>query len=231
MKIVIANWKMNGDVSFSQKIIQELNKVSTSNKVIVCPPAPLLNLFSDFRYELGAQNCFHAKSGAFTGEVSPVLLKELGCRYVILGHSERRAIFYESDELIFKKWNAVVECDLVPIVCVGEGLTERKNWKEIIHLQLKNYIHDVPILPSTIFAYEPVWSIGTGVIPEMEEIIEVIDFAKKTLSNPEKCHFVYGGSVNAKNYKQIMGCPNIDGALIGGASLNIGDFMDIVTNS
>lgn len=225
MKIIVANWKMNGSkrlVSEYKQALKTLNK----NKIIVCPPSVLIKEFENFNHFLGAQNCYFKDSGAFTGENSPKLLKEMGCEYVILGHSERREFFLESDELIFQKHEAAVKNNLVPIVCIGEKKDERSQWKQVLGKKLSFY-KNLPLGLQTVFAYEPIWSIGTGLISEIEEICEVVSFIKEYLQG--NFSVIYGGSVNSNNSRSILDCKNIDGVLIGGASLKIEEFLKIVS--
>jgi triosephosphate isomerase len=230
MKIIVANWKMNGDIAFAKQFMEEINPINTSNTVVVCPPAGLIERFHEFRYHVGAQNCFHERKGAFTGENSPQLLKKIGCKYVIVGHSERRAIFHETDAIIYEKWKAATAEDLIPIVCVGEKQEDRENWQKILSDQLEKFITAPSnALGWTLFAYEPVWSIGTGQIPTIAEIEDSLAFIKDTLGFPEvNCSLLYGGSVNAENAAAILACKNIDGLLIGGASLKIDEFKKII---
>lgn len=217
---------MNGDVDLADKFVDEINEVKSENEIVVCPPAALIYAFRNFRYDIGAQNCFSEEKGAFTGEISPKLLKDLGCKYVLLGHSERRTIFNESDDFIFEKWKIAIANNLIPIVCIGEKLDDRDKWKEIISIQLENYLNID--LQGTIFAYEPVWSIGTGFIPTTDEIESAMEFIKTKLGNSFKYSLVYGGSVNASNSYEILSCNNIDGILVGGASLKIEEFKRMV---
>lgn len=240
MKFVIANWKMNGDLAlvadFKEKIgnLEKEGKRDEGRKnvkVVVCPPAALFGVFSNFPCDFGAQNCFYEDFGAFTGENSPKLLKELGCKYVILGHSERRSIFGESDNLIFKKWLRVVELGMTPILCIGENAEQRGQWRDILQRQLKEYIH-LSELHGTIFAYEPVWSIGTGKIPSEVEIAEATLFVKnmfkKDKCEKEEYYVVYGGSVKGSNAASIMNVEGVDGVLVGSASLKSEEFTSIV---
>ncbi|MDR2794548.1 MAG: triose-phosphate isomerase [Holosporaceae bacterium] len=224
MGIVVANWKMNGSVFLAERFVHRLNEIDSVSRVVVCPPAALLGKFEKFKHFIGAQNCFYEESGAFTGESSPKLLKELGCDYVLLGHSERRALFHESDEMIYKKWSAAVGQSLRPVICIGERLEERGDWKDVICHQLKNYIGHCD-LDDTIFAYEPIWSIGTGVIPSESELGAVVSFIKEKMPGSE---LLYGGSVNGRNAGEIMRINGIDGVLVGGASLQIDEFENIV---
>jgi triosephosphate isomerase len=226
MKIIIANWKMNGDIDFAGKFVNEFNEIESENEIVICPSAALIYLFKNFRYDVGAQNCFFEEKGAFTGELSPKLLKDLGCKYVLLGHSERRAIFNESDDFIFKKWKTAMAHGLIPVVCIGEKLEDRNRWKEVLSTQLKHYLNID--LQGTIFAYEPVWSIGTGFVPMLEEIENVMGFIKTQIGNSYKYSSIYGGSVTASNASEILNCKNVDGVLVGGASLKIDEFKKIV---
>ncbi|MBR1734389.1 MAG: triose-phosphate isomerase [Alphaproteobacteria bacterium] len=234
MKFIIANWKMNGNLSLIEEFKGEFsNKRSNEEvKVIICPPVSLINKFVSEKCEktlVGAQNCFYKDSGAFTGENSPKLLKELGCEYVILGHSERRNIFNESDELIFNKWNAAITKDLTPILCIGEKADERSRWKDVLAAQLESYYKDSSLdFHGTIFAYEPVWSIGTGKIPSVEEIGEVMMFIRNLLGSSKNYYVVYGGSVNGDNASDILKISELDGVLVGSASLKPDEFKKII---
>lgn len=223
MKIIVANWKMNGDLDLVSSFVEKINAIETKNTIIVCPPAALIGEFNDFHHLIGAQNCFYEDNGAFTGENSPKLLKELGCGCVIIGHSERRALFGETDEIVFKKHEAALRNELVPIVCIGEKANERAQWKQVLTKQIERFIGTH--LQNTIFAYEPVWSIGTGVIPTIDEINEVLKFIKDTLGELVPC--LYGGSVNASNAESILKADEVDGLLIGGASLKPDEFAKI----
>lgn len=224
MKIIVANWKMNGDLELVAKFIKEINLVHTENTVVVCPPAALISSFSDFQYKIGAQNCSCEDCGAFTGENSPKLLKSLGCQYVIVGHSERRNLFNETNESVYRKWEAVVRNGMSPIVCIGEKLEQRPTWKETISNQLMPFVGKQT--DATIIAYEPVWSIGTGYVPEISEITEVLNFVRDLLKSNIK--LLYGGSVNSKNASSILN--NADGVLVGGASLKPAEFSQIMQN-
>ncbi|GHU11828.1 triosephosphate isomerase [Alphaproteobacteria bacterium] len=255
MKIIVANWKMNGNVALVNQFMRELSDIHCNNKIIICPPAALVLAVRAFTpvdpsitlqayhahpsegreaeesvsiFMLGAQDCFYEEAGAFTGEHSPKLLKELGCDYVLLGHSERRALFHESDEIVHKKWKAAIKQSLCPIVCVGEKLEERDNWKDVISKQLESYIDNDDIL-NTIFAYEPIWSIGTGLVPSIEEIETVLNFIRDQLSATQDAALLYGGSVTSKNAHAILSSDSVDGVLVGGASLKVGEFKAIAT--
>ena len=224
MKIIVANWKMNCDFEFADKFVKEINTLDLKGTVVVCPPIALISRFHGFRYCIGAQNCFYEEKGAFTGENSPKLLKEAGCEYVILGHSERRSIFHENEDIISKKWRAAIAQKLIPIVCIGEKAEDRHNWKQAISRQLDYFLKEE--LSGTIFAYEPMWSIGTGVVPELAEIEDIFSFIKNLLSN--NVLLLYGGSVTSKNAKHILSSKNVNGLLVGGASIKIDEFKKIL---
>lgn len=225
MKILVANWKMNGDIEFTKNFLKTIGSIKTENKVVICPPFPLLCKFENFSHSLGAQNCSNKKSGAFTGEVSPLLLRELGCEYVIIGHSERRRIFKESDEVIYEKYKALVELNITPIICIGETEEERSKWREVLSLQLEKF-KACRNLSNSIIAYEPVWSIGSGTTPIVKDISEILDFVKEITHS--KCPTLYGGSVNIKNIENILKISSVDGVLVGGASLKIEEFSKMI---
>ncbi|MDR1551733.1 MAG: triose-phosphate isomerase [Holosporaceae bacterium] len=227
MKIIVANWKMNGDFDLADRFIVEINAAKSPHTIVICPPAILISRFVNFRYHLGAQNCFCEESGAFTGENSPRLLKEAGCDYVILGHSERRSIFGESNELIFRKWDAAQANRLIPIVCIGEKLEDRERWTEVMQEQLRLFLKAHIPSQGTIFAYEPVWSIGTGLVLNHKEIEDIFAVLKNLVGDGSP--LLYGGSVNATNASDILACTNVDGLLIGGASLRIDEFLRIIS--
>ena len=237
----IANWKMYGDI----KSLNSLNKVlkfSESNKsnkfnLIYCPPYTLLNLFSkkikNSNIELGAQNCHQEEAGGpFTGFISPKMLKKVGAKYVIIGHSENRAIG-ETDLLINKKIKSSINSGLRVIFCIGETLLQRK--KKLTHKILKNQISKglkgVKKLNRVLFAYEPVWSIGTGIVPKANDLEKNVNFIRNNLSNKFRLKnpkILYGGSVNPKNVKNLKEINIIDGFLIGAASQDPKKFIDIV---
>lgn len=220
MKIIVGNWKMNGDPELAESFVEKLNKIESENRIVICPPAELLCFFKNFKHSIGAQNCFCEDRGAFTGETSPLSLHNLGYKYVILGHSERRKLFNENNEVIFKKWESSQKNKLIPIVCVGEK--NQNNWKDELSSQLKVFINQD--MTNTIIAYEPVWSIGTGEIPTLEQISQSLRYIKDTLNSPLT---LYGGSVNTGNYRSILGQNVVDGVLIGGASLELTKFLEI----
>ena len=243
--LIAANWKMNKTVSESASLIKKLKKSLKNVKnreIVVCPPFASLSavskLLKNSEIGLGAQNMHFADEGAFTGEISPLMLKELNCEYVILGHSERRQHFKEDDDLINKKVIAALKNNLKPILCIGETLKQRKNNQtfNIIKNQLINSLKNISEnnILKVVIAYEPVWAIGTGVNATPKQAEEVHVFIRSLLSEKydkktaEETRVLYGGSVKPENIKDLMKEENIDGALVGGASLSAESFAKIV---
>lgn len=205
----------------SFKKVEDLLKafdVKTKNTVILCPP--YIYLRKGENYILGAQNCFYENEGAYTGEISPKMLKDLGCKYVIIGHSERRNILNETDLEINKKFKACLLNNLKPVLCIGEKLGEDR--KEVLKKQLKEDLKGVKD-KNIIIAYEPVWAIGTGKTPTSDDILDSFNFIKKII--PES-KVLYGGSVNSKNIQEIIQIT--DGVLVGGASVNKNEFLKMI---
>lgn len=208
--------------------------------VLICPPATLLERMSrriaGSAFALGGQDCHVAVRGAYTGDVSANMLADAGAEYVILGHSERRAAYSETDTLIQSKAVAAHAAGLVAIICVGETLEQRERGEtlDIIGGQIEGSVPRGGDCGKVVVAYEPVWAIGTGRIPTLAQIVEVHDFLRTDLtsafgSNAEEIRLLYGGSVKPSNAGEIFGVPNVDGALVGGASLNPSDFSSIVS--
>jgi len=222
MKIIVGNWKMNGDTELSKMFVERLNKIETENEVVLCPPTELLMQFGSFKHKLGAQNCCYMDDGAFTGETSAKALARIGCKYVILGHSERRYLFGEDNEMIYYKWSCARRNGITPIICVGER--DDMSCADALARQLGVFTNED--VSGTIVAYEPVKSIGTGKPPSLEDINLSQRFIKKILTGDVKS--LYGGSVNPTNYKDILSLPYVDGVLVGGASLKIDDFETII---
>tara|TARA_Y100001970_G_C14180741_1_gene829694 strand:+ start:555 stop:1280 length:726 start_codon:yes stop_codon:yes gene_type:complete len=230
----IANWKLNGNLSFIKEYIHSLNKNSSNtNCVVICPPAIYLNNFKDNtnHFYLGAQDISKFEKGAFTGEISAKSLTDFGVNFCIVGHSERRHYFNENDELVKEKALKLLENEIIPIICVGETLEEKKNNKtiDVITNQILNGIPPESNDKNTIIAYEPVWAIGSGLTPSIDEIDIVHKSIRDINKNINNYKIIYGGSVNSKNSKDIISLSNVDGALIGGASLKIDDFNNIIT--
>lgn len=190
-------------------------------------------LIEERALSLGAQNCHHEESGSFTGEISAKMLNEIGCEYVILGHSERRTGHFESDELVSKKVKSVVTQKIIPIICVGEGkeIRDAAGHLAFVEKQIKNSIPRNLEIETLVVAYEPIWSIGTGVVPSAEQIGEMVKFIKEVVKKEfgmvKNFYVLYGGSVSAQNSGEILGIEGVDGLLIGKASLDAEEFVRI----
>ncbi len=238
---IAGNWKMNMTAESGKQLISELKPLIKGAKcdVALCVPAVLIPAMAKAvkgsKIKLGAQNVHWAASGAYTGEISCDMLKEYGVKYVIIGHSERRQYFGETDEGVNKRTIAALENGLTPIVCVGETLSERENGEteKVLLRQLTEGLKGIEDISKVVIAYEPVWAIGTGKTATDEQAQETILYIRKTLGklfdnrSAKKVIIQYGGSMNAKNCKGLMAQPDIDGGLIGGASLKT-DFATIV---
>jgi triosephosphate isomerase (TIM) len=245
-KVIAGNWKMNNDLVQSKdlitKLISSLNGKSVNCDVIICPPFTSLSeassLIKNTSIKLGAQNMHFEDSGAFTGEVSASMIKSAGCDYVILGHSERRAIFGETDEVINKKLKKAFASGLKPIFCIGETLEEREKGvtSKVVERQVTQGLKDITAenLNTLIIAYEPVWAIGTGKTATPQQAEEVHEFIRGLLVKlyskeaAEKMVIQYGGSVKPDNAKELLSQKDIDGALVGGACLKADSFMGII---
>lgn len=242
--IIAGNWKMNKTSKEAAQFIIEFRDMVKDAKceVVICPAftslAQVITLTVDTNIKVGAQNMYYEESGAYTGEVSPTMLKELGVDYVILGHSERRQYFKEDDGVINKKVKAAFIYDLIPILCVGETLEEREAGKtyDILKNQLSKDLQsiDAENVLNMVIAYEPIWAIGTGKTATAKDANDVIAFIRKTIKElcgevaGNKVRIQYGGSVKPTTIKEQMNQSDIDGALVGGASLNANDFAQIV---
>ncbi len=244
--IVAANWKMNGSLALVNSMVSELNNVKLNEnvEVVVCPSFPYLAAFSlasantglAKAFSLGAQNLNEHEKGAYTGEVSTSMLQEVGVNYVILGHSERRSIYKESSTLVAQKVKTALDAGLKPILCIGESEDERvaEQTEDVLAAQIQPVIDEIGIekFADVVVAYEPVWAIGTGktASPEMaQETHQFIrDFIAKVDENVAvKVPLLYGGSVNATNCEELFAQADIDGGLIGGASLKADEFKVI----
>jgi triosephosphate isomerase len=242
--LVAGNWKMHGSLACNAELLLGLRELLPASSVdcVVCPPFVYLPAvgaaLAGSAIELGAQDvCEQSESGAFTGEVSASMLREVGCRYAIVGHSERRAIYGESDELVARKFAAALAAGLVPILCVGESLQEREAGatEAVVIRQLDAVINAVGVaaLGRGVLAYEPVWAIGTGRTASPEQAQEVHACLRGRIAAIDvtiagSMRILYGGSVKAGNAKDIFAMPDVDGGLIGGASLKAAEFAAIV---
>ncbi len=245
-KLIAGNWKMNGSLAANEALLGALAQglaVKPACEVAVCVPAPYLAQVQALKsarpalsaIDLGAQDVSAQASGAYTGEVSAAMLKELGCRYAIVGHSERRQYHGESDALVADKARAALASGITPIVCVGETLAEREagHTEEVVKRQLAAVIHsNGHCISEIVVAYEPVWAIGTGktASPEEAQAVHVVLRAqlKAATDQSGRVKILYGGSMNAANAATLLAQPDIDGGLIGGASLKAADFLTII---
>jgi len=242
-KLIVGNWKMNmlrSEASELARKLSELIKFSNVDIVITPPYTSLEAVYGVVRgtnIGLGAQDVFWENSGAFTGEISPYMLIDAGCRWVIIGHSERRGILGETDDMVCKKVRATLGLGLIPIVCVGETLEEREKRKtmRVVQSQIENGLKDLSLDDSDkiVIAYEPVWAIGTGMTATPDEAEEVHRFIRETLKDTfgkvaDEVRILYGGSVTPANIKELLSPPDIDGALVGGVSLKADSFAKIV---
>ncbi|MDD5570993.1 MAG: triose-phosphate isomerase [Bacteroidales bacterium] len=249
-KIVAGNWKMNNTFEEGVKLTNEIielskNKTDKNVGIILCPPFFFLQkcvelIKNNSQISVGAQNCHSEIKGAFTGEVSATMLKSVGVKYVIIGHSERRSYFKEDNIFLSKKVKQVLATGLFPIYCCGETLPERESGKlfDIIKTQIEGGLFDLSKedFLKTIIAYEPVWAIGTGVTATSEQAQEMHEFIRKLIIQKYgsdvagETTILYGGSCNSKNAKELFANKDVDGGLIGGASLKSQDFIDIVNS-
>ena len=240
--IIAGNWKMNKTASEGAKLVNELAPlVKDANcDVVVCVPAidipAVAEAIKGTNIQLGAQNVHFEAHGAFTGEIAADMLKEYGVKYVIVGHSERRSYFNDTDETVNKRMHAALNAGITPIVCLGETLEQRQTGKteEVLDEQIEKSLKGVDDLSRIVIAYEPIWAIGTGVTATADQANETIGYIRKKCAEvfcpkcAEKVRIQYGGSMNAGNCKELMAMPEIDGGLIGGASLKADAFSAIV---
>ena len=243
-KVIAGNWKMNMLPNEAINFIEELAPLvkNTENEVVLC--VPYTDLFYSLltaqgtNIKIGAQNMHWEEKGAFTGEVSAEMLKSIGVQYVIIGHSERRQYFAENNETVNKKVKKAISVGLTPIVCVGETLEQRENGKakDIITKQIRHALNDISKedVKNIIVAYEPIWAIGTGKTATKEDADETISWLREEISkiygnDTAECVIIqYGGSVKSGNAKELFNMPNIDGGLVGGASLDAHEFAKII---
>jgi triosephosphate isomerase len=245
--ILAANWKMHKTIAEAVELVEAMlsglnGGTSADRQVVVCPPFtalyPLAPLLADSPIALGAQNMYHATQGAFTGEISPLMLRDIGCQYVILGHSERRQVFGEGDELINQKVRAAMEHQLVPILCIGETKPQRDSGQaeQVTLGQLRGGLNSLSAeqVRSIVIAYEPVWAIGTGDTATPDDAQSMHAAIRAALSDQhgqqvaDAVRILYGGSVKPDNVDSLMAQSDIDGALVGGASLDAKSFLRIV---
>ena len=242
--IIAGNWKMNMTPSQAKELVTDLIPLvkDAACDVVVCPPyvdiALVAELVKGTNIQVGAQNIHWAEKGAFTGEISAAMLKEAGTAYAIIGHSERRQYFGETDETVNSRTKAALAAGIVPIICVGESLAQRENGETdaVVSGQVKADLEGIPgeAVAGLVIAYEPIWAIGTGKTATDEQANETIGLIRKTIASlygqavADQVRIQYGGSMNPKNVKGLMAQAQIDGGLIGGASLKASDFAQVV---
>lgn len=242
-RLVMGNWKMNGRLSQLDALLSSLiNELSEQEQAhcVVFPPAiyipKIQSLLSDSAIRFGAQNIYPANAGAFTGELSAVMLQDFNCQYVLVGHSERRQLFGENENFVAKKFHHAKESDMIPVLCVGETLSEREQGltETVIARQLHAVLQDKnDVFNHCVIAYEPVWAIGTGQNASAEQAQAVHVFIREVIAereptNAARVPILYGGSVNENNARSLFIMPDVDGGLVGGASLNARQFVEIV---
>jgi len=237
--MVAGNWKMNGlssSVGEFEKIVAGAQSYAGKADFVICPPATLIARFAEIAgtVALGAQDCHPAPSGAHTGDISAEMLADAGAKAVIVGHSERRTDHHETDALIRAKAQAAWRAGLIAIACIGETRAEREAGQtlDVVSMQLGGSVPDGATASNLVIAYEPVWAIGTGLTPTPDDIGEVHDFIRRALRDRfgdegMRTRILYGGSVKPSNARELLGVDNVNGALVGGASLKAGDFLAI----
>ena len=241
--IIAGNWKMHKTIAEALEFVNEVKDRVNNDKVeaVICAPFTLLKDLKQAtkgtNIKIGAQNMHFEEKGAFTGEISPLMLKELDMDYVVIGHSERRQYFNETDETVNKKVLKALEVGIDPILCVGETLEEREagNTKDVCKVQVEKALENVSKedLAKVVIAYEPVWAIGTGKTATAEQANDVISYIREVVANlygelANEVRIQYGGSVKPSNVAEIMNQSDIDGALVGGASLEANDYVELV---
>ncbi len=242
-KIVIANWKMYGDLamaaSLSQAVVREEKLHTAKVSVVLCPPASLLfsvaSHIGGSGVKMGGQDCHIQPEGAYTGDISANMLKQAGCQYVIVGHSERRKFHNESSRQVCQKATRAIKTGLIPVICIGETEEERTEGKtkDILAEQIRESIPEEAFSNDFILAYEPVWAIGSGKTPTVDDIREIHTYiesftAKRTGIDKSRISVLYGGSVKASNAREIMATDGVAGVLVGGASLKEDEFCRII---
>lgn len=235
-KIIALNHKMNLNYDLVNEYIERINKVKTDNKIIIIPSYLYIETFiKNTKYDIGSQNLSNELNGAFTGEVSSIQLNSIGAKYSLVGHSERRNLFHETDEIINEKTRQCLNRGITPIICVGETLSEHNNDETLVKInnQISHAIlglDDLNEKKEIIIAYEPIYAIGTGKAPEVKEIEIVINHIYEVLSKYDNIDFkiLYGGSVNKENIKKILDINKLDGVLIGTISSKIEDIIKII---
>ena len=235
-KIIAANWKMNNDFSDIKPFVKYVKKNQKNrNGLVVCVPSVMIKTFADEAkktLEVGAQNCYFEEKGAYTGEISAKMVKSAGANYVLVGHSERRQIFGETNEMLNKKLKASLVNGLKVIFCIGEVLEEKSKYKSVLKKQIIEGFDGITDFSNIVIAYEPVWAIGTGKVATVADISKVHGYIKELVNETfgVKISVLYGGSVKPSNSKEILALEEVDGVLIGGASLKAEDYIAIAAS-
>ncbi|MBP1532466.1 MAG: triose-phosphate isomerase [Alphaproteobacteria bacterium] len=246
-KLIAGNWKMNclsaDGVALAKEVAAQVKQNKFDCEFLICPPFTLLSLIKKClrgtKIALGAQDVHFAEKGAHTGDISPLMLKDLGCSYTIIGHSERRVDHFETNELVNKKATAAHNAGLNTVICIGETGEERDAGKtiKVCQTEIEGSVPNDATAKNTVIAYEPIWAIGTGKTPTAADVQEVHAAIRKALTKKlgkataNKMRILYGGSVKPSNAAELLSLPDVDGALIGGASLKADDFINIAKNS
>jgi triosephosphate isomerase len=245
-KLIMGNWKMNGNTQSIKELCAGIATAkfdSSKVSVAVFPSSVYVKeTIAQLPKEIGVglQNITFNDDGAFTGELSKSMLEDLGCDYLLIGHSERRSLFGETDECVFKKLQKVIDTDIVPVVCIGESLEDREGGKleEVLASQLALVLQNLSVaqLGRVVIAYEPVWAIGTGVVASLEQVQDTHKFIRSMIARIDEnlaknIKIVYGGSLKAANAKDILSLADVDGGLIGGASLKASEFNEIINQA
>jgi triosephosphate isomerase len=239
--LIAGNWKMNGELNMARKLAKAIREGSDKHgcEYLICPPATALSTIAKSLkgsvVSLGGQDCHAEVSGAHTGDISARMLSDIGCKYVIVGHSERRSAHMESDETVKVKAETAQAAGLTAIICVGESNAQRElgDALSVVETQVTQCLPNGATSLNTVIAYEPIWAIGTGKVPTLEQITEMHLHIQSVLNrqmgghSPESTKLLYGGSVNAENADKILRCAGVMGALVGGASLKANSFLAI----
>lgn len=245
-KLIMGNWKMNGNSATIRELCNGISQVEYDNSKVAVAVFPSSVYVKEAIAQLpkkvgvGLQNITFYDDGAYTGELSADMLQDIGCDYLLIGHSERRSLFGETDQDVFKKVEKIINTSIIPVVCIGESLEDREGGKleQVLSTQLKLVLENLSVeqLTKVVIAYEPVWAIGTGVVASLEQVQETHEFIRSLVAKVDQnlaknMKIVYGGSLKAGNAKDILSLPDVDGGLIGGASLKASEFNEIINQA
>lgn len=235
-KLIVANWKMNNDFENIKPFVKFVKKNQKNRKgLVVCVPSIMIKSFADVAkgvVETGAENCYFAEKGAYTGEISAQMVKSAGANYSIIAHSERRQIFNETNEMLNKKLKACLKAGLKVIFCIGETLEEKSKYKSVLKKEIIEGFDGITDFSNIVIAYEPIWAIGTGEVATIQDISKVHGYIKKLVKETYNVDIsvLYGGSVKPSYSGEILALPEVDGVLIGGASLKAEDYVAIASS-